>query len=243
MATPAIIELTPQDILILKNAASMAECLVIDPGKNIVCKNAAKGASVLLSAMTSAEFPKQICVADVSKFIAVLDSLESPQLQLDDDFMILSSKGSKAKYRYVYAELAAVEPWICKHKSMPINSAADAEFVLTKDDLNSILSACRILKLEALYIESSDEGVRVVARKEVVNNEVDRKKVFGSDHYELQVEGATSTGEWSAPLRVADLKLIADDYKLSVHLAKNERCVAFEGVNRPIKYWIRLQQA
>lgn len=230
-----------QDLAVLKNAATIAQSLFIKPGNVIVAKNASRNPTLFFNSNTSITFPKEVAIADMAKFMAVLDTIDKPTLELHENYMYISATGSNARFRYMFAEKDAISPWIPKQDELRMKSAPDAVFTLTKASLNAIISASRTMKLQALYIEGSEDGVRLVARKDVARSESERQKAYGGEQYEMNLPGVTATTAFSKAINLSDLKLIAGDYEVSVH--SEDKTVLFTGVQNKVRYWVSIQSA
>ncbi len=233
--------ISERDLALLKNAATLTECLYVDVGNTIAIKNGTRSASLLMNAETTFTFPKEVAIADVGQLIAILDIQENPTIEFFDDYLYVSSVGSNSRIKWLYSEVTAIKPWIPSAKEIPMESAPDATFTLTKAELSSILTTSRQMKLEALYLDGDVEKgtLKLLSRKEVVRTDISRSSIYEGNQFEMNVTAPTVSSTFIRPINIGDLKFMSDDYDVYVHT--EEGFVFFVAKNLKVRYWIAIQ--
>lgn len=189
-----------ETISVLKNFATINPGLVFKPGSVIRTMHPQK--TVMASATVSENIERVARVYDLSRFLATLSLFDDPDVEFTDDKFIISS--GKSKVSYTYAAEAMVVSAPDKDIKFP-----DPEAVVTVKwkELDSVIKAAGVLKLSEVAFISDGSSISLSA--------VDSKNPT-ADAYEIVVAEGISTAEFKMIIKVENLKLMQNDYEVSL---------------------------
>jgi hypothetical protein len=189
-----------ETISVLKNFATINPGLVFKPGSVIRTMHPQK--TVMASATVSENIERVARVYDLSRFLATLSLFDDPDVEFTDDKFIISS--GKSKVSYTYAAEAMVVSAPDKDIKFP-----DPEAVVTVKwkELDSVIKAAGVLKLSEVAFVSDGSSISLSA--------VDSKNPT-ADAYEIVVAEGVSTTEFKMIIKVENLKLMQNDYEVSL---------------------------
>ena len=91
-------KLSNETVTVLKNFSTINQNLVINPGKNISTMSAMK--NIVAKATVTEEFPQAFAIYDLNEFLAALSLFEKPDLDFNDDFVVMTENNTALKYWY-----------------------------------------------------------------------------------------------------------------------------------------------
>ena len=87
---------------ILKNFSLINTNILIKEGTELSTISTMR--NIFAKATITESFEKEFGVYDLNQFLAVVSSLNKPELKLEDKFMTISAEGSKSKVKYFYSD-------------------------------------------------------------------------------------------------------------------------------------------
>jgi len=208
---------------ILKNFSEINTNILIKPGTELSTISTMR--NIFAKATIAEAFDSEFGVYDLNEFLAVVSSLNKPELNLQDKFMTISAEGSKSKVKYFYSDPSViVSP--TKEVNMP---EADVSFSLSEANLTQLQKMAAILKTPDLALEGTKGGDIVL--------KVCDKKNDTSNNFDIVV-GENATADYTFYFKVENMKMISGDYDVSV---SSKSISHFKNTKLPIEYWIALE--
>lgn len=201
---------------ILKNFASINQSIVIKPGNNIQTISNTK--DVFAKAEIEETFEQQIAIYDLNEFLSVLTVFEDPELNFEDNSVIITEGRSKQIYRYADASIITQPP----EKGLNLPSV-EVEAKLSREAISSLIKASSLNDATSLSFQNGNV--------KVWNSSVANSNVF-------EIEGvATHEVDYELSIGVDKLKFVSDDYVIKL-CAKG--LAQFVGTQK-IEYFVALQ--
>ena len=208
---------------ILKNFSEINTNILIKPGTELSTISTMR--NIFAKATIAEAFDSEFGIYDLNEFLAVVSSLNKPELNLQDKFMTISAEGSKSKVKYFYSDPSViVSP--TKEVNMP---EADVSFSLSEANLTQLQKMAAILKTPDLALEGTKGGDVVL--------KVCDKKNDTSNNFDIVV-GENATADYTFYFKVENMKMISGDYDVSV---SSKSISHFKNTKLPIEYWIALE--
>jgi len=208
---------------ILKNFSEINTNILIKPGTELSTISTMR--NIFAKATIAEAFDSEFGVYDLNEFLAVVSSLNKPELNLQDKFMTISAEGSKSKVKYFYSDPSViVSP--TKEVNMP---EADVSFSLSEANLTQLQKMAAILKTPDLALEGTKGGDIVL--------KVCDKKNDTSNNFDIVV-GENATADYTFYFKVENMKMISGNYDVSV---SSKSISHFKNTKLPIEYWIALE--
>ena len=208
---------------ILKNFSEINTNILIKPGTELSTISTMR--NIFAKATIAEAFDSEFGIYDLNEFLAVVSSLNKPELNLQDKFMTISAEGSKSKVKYFYSDPSViVSP--TKEVNMP---EADVSFSLSEANLTQLQKMAAILKTPDLALEGTKGGNIVL--------KVCDKKNDTSNNFDIVV-GENATADYTFYFKVENMKMISGDYDVSV---SSKSISHFKNTKLPIEYWIALE--
>ena len=88
-------KLSNETVTVLKNFSTINQNLVIKTGSDISTMSAMK--NIVAKAKVKESFPKDFAIYDLNEFLSCLSLFEKPDLEFDDDFVIITEDGNSRK--------------------------------------------------------------------------------------------------------------------------------------------------
>jgi len=212
-------KLSNKSLNIIKNFSTINSNFTISKGNTI--RTISVGSNIFVKAEIEESFPTDFGIYDLNEFIGVLSLFESPELEFNDTFVRISENGNSVKYLSANPDHLTKIPQI---NSLP---DPDIEFELSNNLLNSIRKSASALKVTDFMVIGED-GKLVIT--------VGDKKNPSSNSFSTEI--GECDGKFSINFKVENLKIINDDYKVSIHAKK---IGMFTAKNTPIEYYIALE--
>ena len=208
---------------ILKNFSEINTNILIKPGNELSTISTMR--NIFAKATIAEAFASEFGIYDLNEFLAVVSSLNKPELNLQDKFMTISAEGSKSKVKYFYSDPSViVSP--TKEVNMP---EADVSFSLSEANLTQLQKMAAILKTPDLALEGTKGGDVVL--------KVCDKKNDTSNNFDIVV-GENATADYTFYFKVENMKMISGDYHVSV---SSKSISHFKHTKLPVEYWIALE--
>jgi len=208
---------------ILKNFSEINTNILIKPGNELATISTMR--NIFAKATVSESFESEFGIYDLNEFLAVVSSLNKPELNLQDKFMNIASEGSKSKVKYFYSDPSViVSP--NKEVNMP---EAEVTFSLSETNLEQLKKMAAIIKAPDLALVGEKGGDIVL--------KVCDKKNDTSNNFDIVV-GEGATADYTFYFKVENMKMISGDYDVSV---SSKSISHFKNTKLPIEYWIALE--
>lgn len=200
-------KISKDTISVLKNFATVNSNLQLKEGSTLATINTA--GNVFATATVDDVFPTQFGIYDLNEFLGVLSVFNEPELEFNDKFVTISDTTSSVKF------FAADESVLTVPKKVIKFPTSDIEFDLTEVQLNSITKMAAVLRAP---------DVSIVGKDGELTFQVSDLKNVTANSYNIAV-GKTDS-EFTANIKLENLKLMSADYKVSISSKKISRFVS-----------------
>jgi len=222
-ATMNKIKISSDTLNILKNFASINSNLHVKQGKTLT--TVSPSMTILAEATVAEEFDTEFGIWDMAKFLSTVSLFKDPEFEFNENFVTMSSTGSKASVKYFYSD-----PQLLTKADKKINMPKEfISFDLSGADLVSILKAASVLQAPDMCVESCDDGICI---------RICDKKDPTAHSWSLTVGENPKDLSFKFWFKVENLKMIQGDY--TVYLAE-KRVAKFNGASVPVNYWVAME--
>lgn len=215
-------KLSAATISVLTNFVTINAGIVFNPGK--ILKTNTQVKTVFGQAAIEEEFPKTFGINDLGKLLGVLSLYKDPELDFEDDSLVIKSGRSRTRIRYTDPKLIAVSD-----KTIRLPSV-DLEVTLTEEDLKFIHSVGAVLKCPHVALESVDGNVCISAAD--VKGEI-------VDNSSLSLDKPTKDS-FRLTIKVDNLKLMPGSYDVQL---SSKGISNFKHKTLPVSYFIAVESA
>lgn len=139
-------KLSKQTITILKNFTGVSGCIIFKPGNTLATISNLR--TILAVAKIPEDIPMKAPIYDLGQFLNVISIMEDPDLEFQEDKVVITSGNYRSNYRYSTENVFPTQvPEIEEFKTFINNLKADTKikFTLTADDIKSITNATSII--------------------------------------------------------------------------------------------------
>ena len=214
-------KLTNETINVLKNFSTINQNLVIKEGSSISTMSAMK--NIIAKATVEEKFEKEFAIYDLNEFLSALSLFTNPNLDFNDDYVVMTEDGSNGKYlKYWYSDPSVVTS-PTKEVTMP---STEIEFNLSSDTLSEVTKAAAVIGVPDMVLESGE--LRVTDKKNDTANSYSTQVVQSNDEAE----------NYKFWFKVENLKLLPGSYDVQVSAKKISY---FKNSNFDIEYFIALE--
>jgi len=214
-----------ETVSVLKNFATINQNLVIKPGSSISTMSAMK--NIVASAEVKEDFPTEFAIYDLNEFLASLSLFEKPNLDFNDDFVVMTENGTTLKYWYSDPSVVTTPT---KEITMP---ECEISFSLENNMLSSVQKAAAVIGVPDMVLEGMDNGIALL--------KVTDKKNATANDYAVKVDVNNDDGKnlpYKFWFKVENLKLLSGTYDVAV---SSKNVSHFVNANVDIQYWIALE--
>ena len=210
-------KLSDTTISVLKNYSTINQNLMIKVGSNLSTMSAMK--NIVASADVQETFEKDVAIYDLNEFLATLSLFNNPDLDFQDDYVVLSEEGSGRKARYWYSDPAVVTT-LTKEITMP---NPDITFSLSSEELSDVTKAAAVIGAPDMCLDSS--GIKVTDKKNDTANTYDVKVGETNKKFEFH-------------FKTEHFKMLPGDYTVAI---SSKLISNFRHKNKAVQYWIALE--
>ena len=212
-------KLSDTTISVLKNYSSINQNLKIDAGNNLVTMSAMK--NIVAKSKVEETFEKNIAIYDLNEFLAALSLFESPELDFEDDHIMISNEGKTSSCKYWYSD-----PSVVTTVSNPIEMPeSEVSFTLSSDELSNITKAAAVIGVPDMVLENG--SLRVTDKKNQTANA-----------FSMNVAQDIKHLNYAFWFKVENLKLMPGTYDVSV---SSKKISHFKNTSVDIEYYIALE--
>ena len=206
-------------INVLKNFSTINQNLVIKEGSDISTMSAMK--NIVAKAKVEEDFIKEFAIYDLNEFLSALSLFGTPDLDFQDDYVVITEEGSAKSLKYWYSDPSVVTT-PTKDITMPSN---EVQFDFSSDSLAEITKAASVIGAPDMVLEKGK--LRVTDKKNITVND-----------YATELDVPDSDVDYKFWFKVENLKLLPGSYSVEVSSKNISR---FSNSNVDIEYFIALE--
>ena len=212
-------KLSDTTISVLKNYSSINQNLKIGAGNNLVTMSAMK--NIVAQAKVEETFEKDVAIYDLNEFLAAMSLFESPELDFQDEYVMMGNEGKTSSLKYWYSDPSVVTT-VSKPIEMP---TSEVTFTLSSDKLSHITKAAAVIGVPDMRLDPN--GLSVTDKKNQTANA-----------FSMDVAQSDSDVDYAFWFKVENLKLMPGTYDVSV---SSKKISHFKNTSVDIEYYIALE--
>ena len=210
-------KLSENTVNVLRNFATINQGLVFKSGNTL--RTVSKQQNVLAKATVTESFDKNFAIYDLNRFLAVLSSMNDPDLTVGTGNVKIASGTSKTTYGLSDETMVVSAP----DNDISVQNA-EVKFTLTKDNLAQVLKLSGVLGLPNIAVRGNRKKISIAA-VDVKNQDSD---VFS-------VDVGDTDAEFQFIFVTENFKMIAGDYEVQI---SSKGVAHFKSKKDPLEYWI-----
>ena len=215
-------KLSSDTLNVLKNFSTINPGIAFNAGNVLRTISAANTA--LAKATFKEEFPEEFCINDLPQFLSVHSLNKDTELEFDEYNIIFKSGKSKIRYRKTAKEMIVTAP--DKNLTLP---SVDVNFVLTEEDLATILKSASVLQSTHIAVESEDNKIFLTCYC---------AKDDSAGTNSIEVGSAPDGASFKMVFLTENWKMIPGSYDVEL-CAKG--LASFKHKTQEVDYWIALE--
>ena len=212
-------KLSTETISVLKNFSTINANLMVKAGSSLSTMSAMK--NIVAKADVTEEFPSDFAIYDLNEFLSALSLFGKPDLEFNDDFVIITEEGTSKSLKYWYSDPSVVTT-PSKEISMP---STELTFNLSSDTLNEITKAAAVIGVPDMALA----GGKLM---------VTDKKNSTANAYETSLDVGSVDAEYKFWFKVENLKVMPGAYDVEV---SSKKISHFTNTKLGVQYWIALE--
>ena len=213
-------KLSDTTISVLKNYSSINQNLKIGAGNNLVTMSAMK--NIVAQSKVEETFEKDVAIYDLNEFLAAMSLFDSPELDFEDEYLMMGNEGRTSSLKYWYSDPSVVTT-VTKDIEMP---STEVTFTLSSDELSHITKAAAVIGAPDMVLENGK--LRVTDKKNQTAN------AFSMN----VIQKGSEVVDYKFWFKVENLKLMPGTYDVSV---SSKKISHFKNTNVDIEYYIALE--
>ena len=210
-------KLSENTVNVLRNFATINQGLVFKSGNTL--RTVSKQQNVLAKATVTESFDNNFAIYDLNRFLAVLSSMNDPDLTVGTGNVKIASGTSKTTYGLSDETMVVSAP----DNDISVQNA-EVKFTLTKDNLAQVLKLSGVLGLPNIAVRGNRKKISIAA-VDVKNQDSD---VFS-------VDVGNTDAEFQFIFVTENFKMIAGDYDVQI---SSKGVAHFKSKKDPLEYWI-----
>jgi len=210
-------KLSENTVNVLRNFATINQGLVFKSGNTL--RTVSKQQNVLAKATVKESFDNNFAIYDLNRFLAVLSSMNDPDLTVGTGNVKIASGTSKTTYGLSDETMVVSAP----DNDISVQNA-EVKFTLTKDNLAQVLKLSGVLGLPNIAVRGNRKKISIAA-VDVKNQDSD---VFS-------VDVGDTDAEFQFIFVTENFKMIAGDYEVQI---SSKGVAHFKSKKDPLEYWI-----
>tara|TARA_Y100001963_G_C6745328_1_gene431275 strand:+ start:102 stop:758 length:657 start_codon:yes stop_codon:yes gene_type:complete len=211
-------KLSEKTISILKNYSTINQNLMITSGNTLSTMSAMK--NIVAKAGVDEMFDKDVAIYDLNEFLACMSLFIDPELDFQDDYVIMSDNSNKLKYWYSDPSVVTT---VTNDISMP---DSEIEFSLSTDQYENIKKAAAVISAPDMVLEPN--GLKVT----------DKKNDTANDYSLPLSQNGSDNADYKFWFKVENLKIMPGQYDVKV---SSKNISSFKNCNIDIQYFIALE--
>jgi len=210
-------KLSENTVNVLRNFATINQGLVFKSGNTL--RTVSKQQNVLAKATVTESFDNNFAIYDLNRFLAVLSSMNDPNLTVGTGNVKIASGTSKTTYGLSDETMVVSAP----DNDISVQNA-EVKFTLTKDNLAQVLKLSGVLGLPNIAVRGNRKKISIAA-VDVKNQDSD---VFS-------VDVGDTDAEFQFIFVTENFKMIPGDYEVQI---SSKGVAHFKSNTAPLEYWI-----
>ena len=215
-------KLSENTLNILKNFASINSSLLVKSGN--VQKTLNVDETVLAEAVITESLPKSCGIYDLPQFLANVTTLDQPELIFDDSYLVMDDGNIRLNYFYCSPSLITAPP----DKTLKMDNP-DVQFNLAQTAYQKLVRIAALNNLPTLTVAGKNGELSLKSHERGIDTSNSASVKLG------EYTGA----DFEAPFKIENLKMIPDDYTVSINLAG---FALFENKAQTLRYFIALEK-
>lgn len=212
-------KLSNETISVLKNFSTINANLMVKAGSSLSTMSAMK--NIVAKADVTEEFPSDFAIYDLNEFLSALSLFGRPDLEFNNDFVIITEEGTSKSLKYWFSDPSVVTT-PSKEISMPSTELA---FNLSSDTLNEITKAAAVIGVPDMALS----GGKLM---------VTDKKNSTANAFETSLDVGDVAAEYKFWFKVENLKVMPGAYDVEV---SSKKISHFTNTKLGVQYWIALE--
>ena len=212
-------KLSNETVSVLKNFSTINQNLVIKSGHKIATMSAMK--NIVAKAEVIEEFPQEFAIYDLNEFLSAISLFSKPELEFENDFVMITEEGKKSSLKYWYSDPSVVTT-PTKDITMP---ECEVKFNLSSDTLSTVTKAAAVIGAPDMALESG-------------SLKVTDKKNDTANNYALDLDVDSQSDNYKFWFKVENLKLIQGSYDVQV---SSKNISHFKNSTGNVEYFIALE--
>ena len=212
-------KLSTETISVLKNFSTINANLMVKAGSSLSTMSAMK--NIVAKADVSEEFPSDFAIYDLNEFLSALSLFGRPDLEFNNDFVIITEEGTSKSLKYWFSDPSVVTT-PSKEISMP---STELTFNLSSDTLNEITKAAAVIGVPDMALS----GGKLM---------VTDKKNSTANAYETSLDVGNVEADYKFWFKVENLKVMPGAYDVEV---SSKKISHFTNTKLGVQYWIALE--
>ena len=197
----------------------------IDPGNEIYTK--AESQAMACVCEVTETFDKPFVTTNLSKFLSLVDLIDSPDFEFQDDSVIITSGDGKNKVRFLQSNPALVN----QSNKVPRDQPEVAlTFTLQAADLQKVFNSAKVLCVSDITLHTKNGSVFITVSNKSMNS--------SSDYVDIKVGDIEDPDlEVSFAFKKQNLRLINEyDYEATIYTVGLAKFVAKSDTERNMPY-------
>ena len=212
-------KLSTETISVLKNFSTINANLMVKAGSSLSTMSAMK--NIVAKAEVTEEFLSDFAIYDLNEFLSALSLFGRPDLEFNNDFVIITEEGTSKSLKYWFSDPSVVTT-PSKEISMP---STELTFNLSSDTLNEITKAAAVIGVPDMALA----GGKLM---------VTDKKNSTANAFETSLDVGDVEADYKFWFKVENLKLIPGAYDVEV---SSKKISHFTNTKLGVQYWIALE--
>jgi len=210
-------KLSKTTLELLKNYSTINTNLLVKAGSSLSTVSASK--SILARGTIEEAFPQEFAIYDLNQFLSLVTMNEDTEIEFGNESLICKSDAGRFKFYYAEPSIIVAAP----DKEIEIDTFY--QFAITKEQINTIYRAASVISAPVLSVVASGGSVVM----SVGDPNTPKSNSFTTDIGQADLE-------FDARLGIENLKVIADDYVVTVSAKK-----VFKFTNSKRTYYLALE--
>lgn len=219
-------KISKQTIEFLQSFATINNSIMIHAGSRIRTQDNMN--KMIAYANIPDEFPQTFAIYDLGEFLNAINLVADADLTFGATDVTIKNTRTSLSYTYGDQEYIIEAPETINY---PVDHADNVNFDLSSEDLTQVLKASSTLGLEHISVSSRPGSKDIILAAVDIENP-------SANKYEIVVGTASDTSEYNFIFRAERLKIIKQDYKVSVNPAGISQ---FLGLN--MEYYVAIESA
>ena len=214
--------LTSDTVNVLKNFSDINQNILIKPGNKVQTISTMK--NILAEAEVTEKFESEFAIYDLPEFLRSVEMFDKPKLNFNGGSNVtIKDEKSAQSIKYFFADKSVI---VAPTKTITMPDVF-VSFTIKKDDFEKLRKGITNLNLPDVVVKGNGKTVTLIATD---------KKNKSSNDYSNTIGETDKT--FTAYFRAENLKLILDDYNVSI---SSQKISHFVNRNKPVQYWIALE--